>query len=132
METKRKLLLIEDDMDLRSIYAEFLSEQYSVKTAENGEDGLTKALAQKFDLILLDLMMPKLDGIGFLRKREKISALFNVPVIVMSNVGHEEILGKCLELGAKYYIIKSNTTPDNMLPIISKALDDVDKGNVKE
>jgi CheY-like chemotaxis protein len=122
METKKKILLVEDDSDLRIFYAELLSEQYQVESAVDGEDGFAKVLAQKFDLILLDLIMPRLDGLGFLKRKKDTSAIAKVPVVIMTNIGQEDILKECFELGAKCYIMKVNTTPDKVLAIISQAL----------
>jgi CheY-like chemotaxis protein len=131
METKKKILLIEDDADMRNFYAEFLSEQYTVESACDGEEGFAKALSGQFDLILLDLMMPKLDGIGFLQRKKQTPKLLNVQVVVMTNLGQDEVLKKCFDLGVKYYILKANTTPDKVLPVLAKALDDVDKNKAK-
>jgi two-component system, OmpR family, response regulator VanR len=126
MEAKKKILIVEDEENLRNFYAEFLSEEYLVDSAGDGEEGFTKALAGKFDLILLDLMMPKLDGLGFLQRKKETPALIDVPVVVMTNLGQDEILRKCFDLGIKYYILKSNTTPDKVLPVLAKALGIVD------
>src|SRR5258706_13891678 len=98
MEKKSIILLIEDDTDLRSTYQEFLSESYEVETAADGEEGFAMALSSSFNLILLDLMMPKLDGIGFLERKGQTSSLAKIPVIVMSNAGEDEIVKKCFDL----------------------------------
>jgi two-component system, OmpR family, response regulator VanR len=122
METKKKILIVEDDANIRNFYVEFLAEQYLVESAGDGEEGFTKALSGQFDLILLDLMMPKLDGLGFLQRKKQTPTLLNIPVVVMTNLGQDEILRKCFELGVKYYVLKANTTPDKVLPILAKAL----------
>jgi CheY-like chemotaxis protein len=126
METKKKILLVEDDINLKNFYAEFLSEQYLVESAGDGEEGFTKALSGQFDLILLDLMMPKLDGVGFLQRKKQTPTLLDIPVVVMTNLGQDEILKKCFDLGIKYYILKVNTTPDKVLGILKKVLSGTD------
>jgi CheY-like chemotaxis protein len=123
METKKKILLVEDDSDLRIFYADLLSEEYQVESAVDGEDGFTKALSQQFDLILLDLIMPRLDGLGFLKRKKDTESIAKVPVVVMTNMGQEDILKKCFALGAKCYILKVNTTPDKVMAIVSEALE---------
>lgn len=122
MDKKAKILLIEDDADLRGTYKEFLSEVYAVETADNGEDGFTKACTKPFDLILLDLVMPKLDGIGFLERKKQTPSLTDARVIVMSNAGEEEIVKKCFDLGVRYFILKAETTPDKILEVVAEAL----------
>jgi CheY-like chemotaxis protein len=124
MDTKRKLLLVEDDSDLRSFYESFLSEQYLVESAGDGESGFAKALSEKFDLILLDLMMPKLDGVGFLERKVQTASIKDIPVVIMTNIGQDDVLKKCFELGVKYYILKVNTTPDKILEVLTKAMGD--------
>lgn len=127
-----KILIIEDDSDYRNIYKEILAEKYQVDEAVDGEEGWGKVVANDYNLILLDVMMPKLDGIGFLKRKKQTPAFLNIPVVIMTNLGQEEILKKCFELGAKYYILKANTTPDKILPVIGEALGGVDKNRVKE
>lgn len=117
-----KILIVEDDSDLRNIYRETLAEEYEVDVTRDGEEGWSKATVGNYDLILLDIMMPKLDGIGFLKKRKNDPKLQNVPVVMMTNLGQDEILKECFKLGVKYYIIKAETTPDQVLPIVVKAL----------
>jgi two-component system, OmpR family, response regulator VanR len=132
MDAKKKILIVEDDVNIRNFYAEFLSDQYLVESAGDGEEGFAKALSGKFDLILLDLMMPKLDGVGFLQRKKQTPELLSIPVVVMTNLGQDEILKKCFDLGVKYYVLKANTTPDKVLPVLSKALGAVDKNKAKE
>jgi two-component system, chemotaxis family, sensor histidine kinase and response regulator WspE len=117
-----KILIIEDDLNYRNIYKEILSEKYQVEEAVDGEDGWNKASANDYDLILLDIVMPKLDGLGFLKKRKNNPKLQKVPVIMMTNLGQDEVLKKCLELDVKYYIIKAAFTPDKVMLVIEKTL----------
>jgi CheY-like chemotaxis protein len=118
----KKILIVDDDSELRTLYSEVLASDYSVDVACNGESGLAKAESEKYDLILLDLMMPKLDGLGFLQRKNTIDSIKDVPVVVMSNLGQDEILKKCFDLGVQYYVFKVNTNPDKILSVVTQAL----------
>lgn len=120
--SRQRVLLIEDETEMRNFYADFLSEKYQVETAKDGEEGLAKLRLNKFDLVLLDVMMPRLDGVGFLEKKKKELEVSDVPVILLTNLGEEETLEKCFELGAKSMIMKSDVTPDQLLQVVEKAL----------
>jgi CheY-like chemotaxis protein len=124
MDPKKKILIVEDDPDLRTFYSTFLSETYLTDAAADGEEGWSKATANNYDLILLDIMMPKLDGIGFLKRRKDDAKIKKIPVVMMSNLGKNEVLEECFSLGVKYYIIKAESTPDQIAPTIEKALQD--------
>jgi two-component system, OmpR family, response regulator ResD len=117
-----KILIVEDDSNYRNIYKEALAREYQVDEAINGEEGWDKAIANDYDLILLDIVMPKLDGVAFLKKRKEDQRLQKVPVIMMTNLGQDEVLRKCFELGVEYYIIKAESTPDKVISVIEKAL----------
>lgn len=118
--SKKKLLLVEDEAEMRQFYGDFLAEKYEVETAVEGGDGLAKLRLNKFDLILLDIMMPKMDGVGFLQEKQKDPEIANIPVILLTNLGEEETLAKCFELGVKSMIMKSDVLPDQIIPVIEK------------
>lgn len=100
----KKLLLIDDDKELVSLLAEFLSlENFAIETAYDGEEGLQKALADNYDLILLDVMMPRMNGFEMLKLlRQKNES----PVLMLTAKGDEidKVLG--LEMGADDYLAK--------------------------
>ncbi len=119
----KKILLVEDDLDLTTFYQTFLrANGYDVTPATDGEDGWGKLLTGTFDIVLLDIMMPKLDGIGFLKRREKDSRVNTIPVVVMTNVGTDGVLAECFRLGVKYYILKVEVNPSDILKILQKAM----------
>lgn len=121
---KKKILLVEDDQQMRSFYAEFLTNNnYLVDTAADGEEGWTKFNSGNYDLLLLDIMLPKLDGLGFLERRKADPKLTAVPTVILTNLGQDEVLKKCFSFGVKYYILKAETTPNQILPILGKALE---------
>lgn len=123
MSDKKKILLVEDDAETRSFYADYLADKYTVVTAADGEEGWTKLASGQFDLLLLDIMLPKLDGLVFLERKQKEAKVASVPVVMLTNLGQDEILKKCLGLGAKYYILKAETSPDRVWPVLERALD---------
>jgi len=120
---KKRILLIEDNKDARELYEELLLKDYDVETANDGEDGLGKIRASNnYDLLILDIMMPKLDGVSLLRIKNKDSQIAKIPVVVLSNLGQEEVLKTCFNQGVKYYILKAETNPDQFLSVIKQAL----------
>ncbi len=97
---------------LSSMYAtKFLKEGFELIQAFDGEEGLEKAKAIKPDLILLDIIMPKLDGFVVLKTLKQDNELKRIPVILLTNLGQDEDIRKAKELGADDYFIKDNHTP---------------------
>src|SRR5258708_6275353 len=85
---KKRILIVEDDTAIRQLYTEILSaENYEVSQAENGQAGLDSIIKNKPDLVLLDLMMPIMDGKTLLHKIREMPDLADMPVIVLSNAG---------------------------------------------
>ncbi len=123
MSNNHKILLVEDDPMLIKMYsAKLKSENFDVVSAEDGEEGLEVALKEKPDLIILDVMMPKLSGIDMLAKLRADSYGKNVPVIVLSNLSQETESKRALELGAKEYLLKADLTPTQVVEKIRKYL----------
>ncbi len=103
----KKILLIEDQDDLRENTAEILElANYKVVTAENGKVGVEKAIAEKPDLIICDIMMPVLDGYGVLHMIQKLPDLAHIPFIFLSAKSERSDIRKGMELGADDYISK--------------------------
>lgn len=103
--SKVKLLLVEDDINLGTILREYLSvKEFEVEHAYNGEDGFTKFKENKFDICILDVMMPKLDGFSLARQIRKMDT--NIPIVFLTakNLAHDKIEG--FKLGADDYITK--------------------------
>lgn len=109
METKgKKILVVEDEKPMaRALELKLTHEGFEVKTAFNGEMGLEILEKENFDLLILDLMMPKVDGFMFLQKLQEQGK--NIPAIVLSNLSQEEDEAKARALGAKGFYVKSNT-----------------------
>ena len=110
-----KILLIEDDKFLRELIIQKLGrEGYEVVEAPEGESGLLKMKEEKPDLVLLDLILPGIDGFEVLSRIKKDSELKSTPVIILSNLGQQEDMDKGLQLGAADFMIKSNFTLDEV------------------
>lgn len=106
-----KILIIEDDKFLRDLMSQkLIKEGFSVKVAIDGEEGLKTAIADPPDLILLDLILPRIDGFGVLGKIKKEEKLSHLPVLILSNLGQKEDVKRAMSMGAQDFLIKSNFT----------------------
>lgn len=124
MDAKKKVLIVEDDQFLREFYQELLeSEGMVVDTAPDGETAVSKIHEGGYDLVLLDIMLPKKDGLQIL-KETKISPPVNPngPIVVLTNIGQDAIIKNCFEAGAAGYMIKSALNPDQVLQEIHNYL----------
>jgi len=113
----QRILVVEDDEFLRQLYEELLKgEGYDVVVAVDGEEGLNKMSEGGFDLILLDIMLPKMDGLEILRHiKDKPPKKQNGSVVLLTNLGQDSIIKEGFALGASGYLIKSAMNPDQVL-----------------
>ena len=119
----QKILLIEDEVDIRVIYAEMLRNSgFEVEEVGDGEAGLEKLRNTNWDLAFLDIMLPKKDGLEVLEDILSDPVLKSRPVILLSNLERESIVKKCLKLGARDYLIKSNINPEQVVETSRKYL----------
>lgn len=120
----KKVLIVDDDAYLRDLYEEVLKEAgYEVITAVDGEDGVVKLQQGGIDLTLLDIMMPKLDGLGVLKKlQETPPAIPNGSIVLLTNLAQDPIMTEATQLGAKSYIIKADITPDQLIEKVKEYL----------
>ncbi|MFA6389917.1 MAG: response regulator [Patescibacteria group bacterium] len=119
----KKILVIEDDSMLSSMYRMKLEDHgYQAFTASDGKTGLEIARKENPDLILLDIMMPMVDGFSVLAEMRSDSSLKKVPVIIMTNLGTNEDVEKGKKLGATDYIVKADVTPSQIVEKIQKYL----------
>lgn len=111
-KNKRKLLIVEDDQMISSMYrSKFESRGFEVLSADNGADGLTMAVKEKPVLVLLDIILPQLDGFSVLKRLKKDGRTKKIPVVMLTNLGTGEDEKKGIELGAEDYLVKANLTP---------------------
>jgi CheY-like chemotaxis protein len=114
----RKILVVEDEQDLRDTYDLILStEPYVVSTATNGKIALELCAKNKFDLILLDLMMPVMDGVQFLEKF-KIADHPETKIVIISNLSMGDMLAKAMEHGAVHSVVKADLTPKQLINLV--------------
>ena len=107
----KNILVVEDDSSLSSALSKKLVvEGYNVEVAKNGLEGLEQLKVDHFDLILLDVMMPEMDGITMLKKVRSSGKNKDIPVILISNVDDPDIIIKTLSLGSFDYLVKSDWT----------------------
>lgn len=110
-----KILIIEDDNFLLSLMVEkFIQIGFDAEAAMDGEDGLNKIINNKYDLVLLDIILPKMDGFKVLEEIKKNQSLKNLPIIVASNLYNKNDIDKAFSLGASDYIIKAYNSPENI------------------
>lgn len=113
----KKILIVEDDQFLRDFYQELLtSEGYSVDTAADGEVGLQKIHQGGWHLILLDIMLPKKDGLQILKDLQIQKPASPVgPIVVLTNLGQDAVINQAFATGASGFLIKSSMNPDQVL-----------------
>jgi|SRR3989344_6672071 len=118
-----KILIIEDDKFLRELIAQKLVKSgYDVLSSIDGEDGLKKIKEDRPDLVLLDLILPNIDGFEVLSQIKGDPKINAVPVIIFSNLGQKEDTEKGLKLGAADYLIKAHLTPGEIVEKIKNVL----------
>lgn len=124
--TKKRVLLVEDEPILIDLYQEsFIEEPFTLELATTGEEAL-KAAESRPNLILLDILLPGINGFDVLRRLKSSGKTKDIPVIVLTNLGSEQSdkdKRLALSLGAVDYLVKSYHTPEEMSEIINKRLD---------
>jgi len=112
----KKILVIEDDKFLRELISQkILKEGYDVAEAVDGEKGVESAKAEKPDLILLDLILPGIDGFEVLARIKSDPEIAGIPVIILSNLGQKDDIEKGMKMGAADYLIKAHFTPGEII-----------------
>lgn len=117
-----KVLLVDDDRELSCLYEELLTDAgYQVEIALDGQSALTKIAAGGYDLVLLDIMMPKIDGLEVLRRIKALNlAPNNGPVVILSALDQNKITNEAKSLGAAGFMHKPELTPDQFLEEVKK------------
>jgi len=122
-DKKTKILLIEDEEMLANMYEiKFKNEGFDLEIALDGATGLEKAKANVPDFILLDIIMPKMDGFSVLKALKEDESTKHVPVMLLTNLGQEEDIQKGKELGSVGYLVKANITPAEVVEAVKKKL----------
>jgi len=119
----KKILIIEDDKFIKSLIADLLiKENFEVSEAIDGEEGMKKIREEVPDLILLDLLLPGIDGFEVLSRVKEDEVLAKIPVVILSNLGQREDVERGLKMGAVDYLIKAHFTPREIINKIKNAL----------
>ena len=121
----KKILFIEDESVLQKTFERALrAEGYDVISALDGESGVKLAQTQSPDLILLDIILPKLNGFDVLKRLKEDSKTKEIPVIILTNLERMSDIDKALELGATTYLVKVNYSLEEVIKKIKKTLGD--------
>jgi len=119
----KHIVFIEDEPSLQKILGEALSKEgYKVTQALDGEAGFNAVKTQRPDLVLLDLILPKMDGFEVLKKIKANPEIKEIPVVVLTNLEGVEDVDKALELGATTYLVKENYSLEEVVGKIKKAI----------
>jgi DNA-binding response OmpR family regulator len=123
-DSRKKILLIEDELSINDLYKRVLEHAgFEVIVAFDGIQGL--ALAQnKPDVILLDIMLPKMNGIEVLKQIKLLEGTKRIPVVLISNLGQTEVIEKAYQLGAQGYILKMRINPGQLVEFVNLFLKD--------
>ncbi|MCK4592376.1 response regulator [Candidatus Parcubacteria bacterium] len=120
---KTKVLIIEDDSYISDMYRiKFESENFEIAVANNGIEGIKFLEKVVPDIILLDVVMPKVDGFSVLKTIKKNPKLNKIPVVLLTNLSQKENVERGFELGASSYIIKAHFTPSEVVEKIKEVL----------
>jgi len=118
-----KVLIIEDEVSLLDVLQKKLEKEgYQVFAAYDGEEGLRQMEAVKPDVVLLDIVMPRINGMEVLQKMQQSESMSQIPVLIISNSGGPIEIDRALKLGAKDYIIKTEFDPQEVLEKMAKIL----------
>src|SRR3989338_4845702 len=123
MAAKKRILLVEDDEFLAELYATKLNlEGFEVSLATDGEKGLRLAKEQEPDLVLLDIVLPKMDGFEVLRQLKLGKKTKEMPVILLTNLSQKDEVSRGLSLGANDYMIKAHFMPSEVIKKIKQVI----------
>jgi len=119
-----KILIVEDDKFLRELMVRKLDAEqgFEVTSTVDGESGLKAMEENRPDLILLDLILPGIGGFDVLAKMKENTALANIPVIILSNLGQQDDVDKGMGLGAVDYMVKAHFTPNEIVEKVRQVL----------
>ena len=119
---KQSVLIVEDDEALNEAFSMVLTHVgYKVRAVFNGQEGLDAVEAEEPDVVILDLLMPVMDGKQFL---EKLDKSHKMPIVVMSNLDSKSEIQKALDLGATRYLLKAWASPNELVKVVQDTLAD--------
>lgn len=122
-KSKKKILLVEDEQYIRELYDQVIQDAgYAVELAVDGNEAYTKITENTYDLILLDILLPKMDGLDVLEKIRDEGKKSDVisSVVLLTNLSQETVIARALSLGVRGYMVKSDYTPDQIIKEINQ------------
>jgi DNA-binding response OmpR family regulator len=121
---KKRLLIIDDDAFIRELYQDvFRDEGFDVTIADNGASGLELLTEGGYDAVLLDVMLPKLDGLGVLTKlKETPPKTPNGPILLLTNLDHDPVLEAAKKQGAHSYVVKADILPPELVAKVNEMI----------
>lgn len=120
----KKVLVVEDDKFLRELFVKKLfNEGFDVKNSIDAQGAFEILAQEKPDIILLDLILPGVDGFEILAKIKADDSLADVPVLILSNLGQQEDIDRAMSLGAYDFLVKANFTLDEIVERVKKVLE---------
>lgn len=123
VQNKKKILIVDDDASIASVFQTALNNAgFEVRVAENGARGLEIAAAEAFDLILLDEMMPDMQGNDVLQRLKTDAATKNIKVAMITNFAKEEMIKEAYDRGAVEYILKYQISADDLVKKVQSIL----------
>lgn len=123
MNPKKRILLVEDEAFIRDLYQRQLTKEgFEVVVAVDGQEGLNQLKSQTFDLLLLDIMLPGMNGLQVLREFKTQNPNSQMITILLTNLGQEAVIKEGFELGAQAYLIKASYTPEQVVNEVKTAL----------
>ncbi|HDS11670.1 MAG TPA: response regulator [Candidatus Wirthbacteria bacterium] len=119
----KRILIVEDDLFIRELYQKQLEiAGYEVESAVDGMEAREKIFTNPYDLVLLDIMLPKMNGLDLLKIVKENPNTATLPMIILSNLGQDSIVERGLALGADNFIVKAEITPLEMLAVIKERI----------
>ena len=121
---EKKILIVEDDKMISSMYETKLKQEgFAIFTAADGQQGLEMAIKEKPDIVLLDIILPAMDGFAVLQELRLNPGTKNIPIIMLTNLGTSEDKEKGEKMGATDYLVKANLTPAQVTDAVKKYLE---------
>lgn len=115
-KTTQNILVVEDEAYLRDLYVQILEKEgYIVDQAADGDEAYMKLSKKHYDLVLLDIILPKMDGLQVLDKFKAESKEVTSPIVLLTNLSQDLVISKAVGYGVRGYIVKSDVTPEEIL-----------------
>jgi CheY-like chemotaxis protein len=119
----KRILVVEDEEYLRDLYVQILKQEgYEVDQAVDGDEAMKKLCNEEYDLILLDIILPKLDGLQVLDKCKKQQKDIHDKVVLLTNLSQDLVIAKAVDYGVRGYMVKSDVTPPDIVTEVKNYL----------